>query len=283
MTVENYERQLAITSENIQHLDRKLTKYSETDSNSVQLRREFKRLQDRIEHLEKQLVLLDQKITERINTDATDRGWEGKYRRVAAQIDALSREVQSLRETSPSAQLVTSSALLTLSRLRGNLIQGKGCLTELEIMRNFIKEMPILIGHLDALSLYCAKGVPTEMELRQTFPAIARAVIRSNDIIDDVNWWTRVGSVLTNLVSVRPVGPQVLGQSPAALLARTEVFLSAGDLTGALTTIEQLDIMEGVAFQWMEGLAARILAVEEIDKITDVLMAATVEGAAGND
>ena len=66
------------------------------------------------------------------------------------------------------------------------------------------------------------------MELRQTFPAIARAVIRSNDIIDDVNWWSRVGSVLTNLVSVRPVGPQVLGQSPAALLARTEVFLSAG-------------------------------------------------------
>jgi len=236
-----------------------------------------------VEILDKQFARLDKILAETKNSYTGDRGWEGKYRRVATQIDALQHEVRALREVSPSNQFLLGGALLTLSRLRANLIQGKSCTTELEVMRSFIEERQDLIDSVDVLSLACEKGVPTEIELQQTFPVVARAIMRTNDMPSDGVWWERFSRILTDLVSIRPVGPHVPGQNPAALVARAEVFLASGDLSGALTTIKKLEVVDGVALEWTEGLAARILAIGQIDNIADVLVASTMKEVANSD
>jgi len=277
-----YESQSRTISERIEVFEGDLHEYSKLDLNLDNLTSEILEIQERLEHLDERLDDLAQKITDLKDRDMGNRGWETKYRRVASQVAALGRDVALLRDSGPSTQFAKGGALLMLAHLQVNLARGQPCLNELQVMRSFFNEPREIVEYFNDLSAPCEKGVRTKNELERNFSAVAREITSSIGLPDDATWWERVRSALASLVTVRPVGPQVLGREPAALLAQTEVALAAGNLSDALTSIRELGIVQGAGLDWIKDLEAHVLAMGAVDDITALLIREKMYGAAPN-
>ena len=55
---------------------------------------------------------------------------------------------------------------------------------------------------------------------------------------DDAGWWDRLMGRVSELVTVRPVGEDVEGDSPAARVARAEAHIASGDLASAVNELD---------------------------------------------
>ena len=90
--------------------------------------------------------------------------------------------------------------------------------------------------------------------------------------------WAR----LRSLVTVRPVGGDVTGDSPEAHLARAEARLGEGDLASAVTELEAL---EGPAAEaaapWLAGARARLAADQAIEALRERALARVLPNGSG--
>ena len=278
-----YEREERVISDRIQVLEGDLRKYSALNLKFDDLGRKILGIQERVEQLGKQSDDLVQKITDLKDNHIGNRGWESKYRRVASQLEVLRRDVALLRDRGDGPRFAKGGALLTLAHLQVNLARGKPCLTELQVMRSFFSESLDIVKNFNELSVPCEKGITTRHELQRNFGVVAREIMSSSDLPDDATWLERVRSALTSLVTVRPVGPQVVGRDPAALLAQTEGFLASGNLSDALTSIRGLGIARGIGLDWTNDLEAHVLAMGAVDDITAFLIGTKMDGPAHNE
>ena len=278
-----YEREARIISDRIQVLEGDLRKYSTLNLNLDNLSKEILEIHERMEQLGKQSDDLAQKIIDFKDNHIGNRGWESKYRRIASQLEALRIDVALLRDRGDGTRFAKGGALLTLAHLQVNLARGKPCSTELQVMRSFFNEELDIVEYFNKLSVPCENGVPTKQELERNFPGVAREIMASSGLSDDAVWWEQVRSALTSLVTVRPVGPQVSGRDPAALLAQTEVSLAAGNLSDALTSIRELGVAQGVGLDWTNDLEAHLLAMGAVDDITALLIGTKMDGPVHNE
>jgi hypothetical protein len=82
--------------------------------------------------------------------------------------------------------------------------------------------------------------------------------------------WARLRSVVT----VRPVGGDVAGDSPEARLARAEARLDEGDLASAVGELEGLQgTAAEAAAPWLAGARARAAADEAIARLRERALA----------
>ena len=90
--------------------------------------------------------------------------------------------------------------------------------------------------------------------------------------------WAR----LRSLVTVRPVGGDVAGDSPEAHLARAEARLDEGDLAGA---VSELEALEGPAAEaaapWLAGARARVAADQAIEALRERALARVLPNGSG--
>ena len=85
-----------------------------------------------------------------------------------------------------------------------------------------------------------ATGLPSVTQLRETFPAAARAALESALRANMGESWTdRVSSFLRSQTGLRSLTPRQ-GDDPDAILSRAEAALATGDVAAALTELETL-------------------------------------------
>ena len=122
-----------------------------------------------------------------------------------------------------------------------------------------------LAAALDGLSPHAAAGVPTREALRDRFPQIARAVASAGAGDGEEGWLAGVRRRLSDVVTVRPVGGDTLGQGPGAIAARAEALVEAGDLAGALDELEALSgRAAAAAADWRRDAQARRAAEDAL-------------------
>lgn len=122
-----------------------------------------------------------------------------------------------------------------------------------------------LTAALDGLSSHAAVGVPTREALRDRFPQVARAIASAGAGDGEEGWLAGVRRRLSDVVTVRPVGGDTLGQGPGAIAARAEALVEAGDLAGALDELEALSGRSAAAAaDWRRDAQARRAAEDAL-------------------
>jgi hypothetical protein len=195
---------------------------------------------------------------------------------VADKLPALESAVAELRK-----QRETQGALvLGVGQLISALGQSRPFAVELATVRRLATDRPDLAKQLapllDPLAPQADKGIPTLAELKESFPATARAVLQAGSPAQG-SLGEQLLSRVERLVTVRPIGPDVEGGDPPARIARAEAKLAANDLAG---TVAELGGLEGEAGKaaagWLDAARARLAA----DQAAAGLQAAALAGPA---
>jgi hypothetical protein len=120
--------------------------------------------------------------------------------------------------------------------------------------------------------------VPTLSQLAAAFPAtdIARAgeAELATDVSDDP-WYKRLwhGTVhaLSEVFTLRPVGPDVEGEGTLARLARAEAKVGEGDLSGSVAELKGLTgLAAESAAEWLVLAEARLAIEQAAAQLADI-------------
>jgi hypothetical protein len=121
-----------------------------------------------------------------------------------------------------------------------------------------------------------ASGVPSIATLRQSFAPIANEIVHASRAPEGDNLLNRATDNLMRLVTVRPVGDDVRGETAEARVARAEAALDKGDLAAAVAELDQLEGRPAdAAADWLAQAKARLGANQAVAQLrtqaTDLL------------
>ena len=167
-----------------------------------------------------------------------------------------------------AAQTEKTAFVLAVGQLEAALDSGGPFASELRSVRRLAEADEDLARILDPLALRADRGVPTRAELNARFDETALSIAQASAGSGAESWIDRALARLRSLVTVRPVGKDVEGDSADARLARAEARLAEGDLAGAVTELEGLDgaAVEAAAV-WLADARARIAAEEAVTRL----------------
>jgi hypothetical protein len=128
---------------------------------------------------------------------------------------------------------------------------------------------------LRALARLARDGAPTRAGLAAEFETLTgRAAVAARDPGRNADFLARLRHALSSIVSIRQVG-STQGESPDAVLGRTQKLLNEGDIEGALVAVESLPPAAQIVLAPWRGAAERRV---EIDRHIAALRADALAG-----
>lgn len=195
---------------------------------------------------------------------------------VSTGLIALSSRVDRLETRETAAPLARSRQLSYALGLRelDRALQGSAPFSaELSALEELTGDDPAFA----ILRAHAADGIPSEATLRLQFLAAARAILNADKAGTDASWLNRLWVSLRSLFMLRPTG-DVPGDDTAAIVARAEARLAAGDLYAA---VQQLAALQGpaaaAAQDWLAPANARLAAQQAMAGLTAQLTRAIAE------
>jgi hypothetical protein len=188
----------------------------------------------------------------------------------------LPKRVQDLGSTieAASGQTQRTALILASGQLEAALDSGQPYSSQLGAIRRLAADDADLSALLAQLEEHADEGIPGMAELRIRFADTALAIAQAAQSDADGDWADRAWARLRSLVTVRPVGGDVAGESPEAHVARAEARLNEGDLASAVGELEGL---EGPAAEaaapWLAGARARLSADQAIERLRERALA----------
>ena len=216
-------------------------------------------------------------LTQRLDQLA---GLDAKLQALEPQVSALSDQVANMPRG--AEQQRAAALIVAIGELRSALASDKGFTAELSALEDMTRADDAMRARLkpllDELMPLGESGVPTLSQLAAGFPAteIARAgeAELAAEVSDDA-WYRRLwhGTVhaLSEVFTLRPVGPDVEGEGTLARLARAEAKLGEGDLSGAADEIRGLDgLAAETAAEWLNQAEARLAIEHAAAQLADI-------------
>ena len=248
------------------------------------------------EALKQQIADLTQRLDQLSALDAKVGELGPRLDELAPRVDALGQQVASIPKGAEQQRSV--ALIVAIGELRSALAGDKSFAAELSTLTDLTQNDEALRSRLkpivDGLTPMADAGVPTLSQLAAGFPSteIARAgeADLAGEVTDD-NWlkrfWRGLGHSISEVITVRPTGPDVEGDDTLARLARAEAKLGEGDLAGAVAEVRG---MKGLAAEtsadWLAQADARLAiegaAAQLADISTRELAPQTTGEGAGN-
>jgi hypothetical protein len=212
-------------------------------------------------------------LSNRIEENAAElRAMQGDLSRLVElpkRVDELSNTIQAA-----SGQAARTAFILAAGQLEAALDSGQPYASQLGAVRRLRMDDPELKTILDQLEEHADEGVPPMAELRVRFEDTALAVAQAAQSNVSGGWLDRAWARLRSLVTVRPIGGDVPGDSPEAHVARAEARLDEGDLASAVNEMQALDgAAAEAAAPWLSGAQARVAADTAIEKLRERALA----------
>ncbi len=211
--------------------------------------------------LDSRLSSLDRRVAEVGRRAAAGEALRADLDDFAARLDEVEQRLGALPRVGPDGRFALPeevAVVLAVAQLRDALRLAAPFERERAALARLAEDDNELSGVLDGLAPFAAEGIPTRERLRAGFPQVARAIAAAGAGEGEEGWLAGVRRRLSNLVTVRPVGGDAVGESPGAVAARAEALVEAGDLAGALA---ELDALSGpaaaAAADWRRGTEAR--------------------------
>jgi uroporphyrinogen-III synthase len=232
------------------------------------------------EALRQQIASLTERLDQMSGLDAKVGELAPRLEALAPRLDALDEQVAALPKSNEQQQAV--ALIVGVGELRSALASDKSFAAELSTLNDLAHNdealRPRLKPIVDRLAPLAEAGVPTLSQLAAAFPAteIARAgeAELAGEVTDD-NWlkrfWRGVGHSISEVITVRPTGPDVEGDDTLARLARAEAKLGEGDLAAAVAEVRALTgLAAETAAEWLAQAEARLAIEESAAQLADI-------------
>jgi hypothetical protein len=223
--------------------------------------------------LRDQVAMLNQRLEAMEALDAKVQELEPKLSALSDQVANLPKGVEQQR---------AAALIVTIGELRSALASDKSFTPELSALNDLTQTddavRPRLKPIVDELAPFADAGVPTLSQLAASFPAteIARAgeAEIATEVADDP-WYQRLwhGTVhaLSEVFTLRPVGPEVEGEGTLARLARAEAKVGEGDLSGAVAELKGLTgLAAEAAAEWIALAESRLTVEHAAAQLADI-------------
>ena len=232
------------------------------------------------EALKQQIADLTQKLDQVSALDAKLGELAPKVDALAPRIDALDQQVASLPKSGEQQRSV--ALIVAIGELRSALASDKSFAAELSTLNDLTQNDEALRSRLkpivDSLTPMADAGVPTLSQLAAGFPSTEIARAGEADLAGEAssdNWlkrfWRGLGHSISEVITVRPTGPDVEGDDTLARLARAEAKLGEGDLKGAVAEVRA---MQGLAAEtsreWLAQAEARLAIEDAAAQLADI-------------
>jgi uroporphyrinogen-III synthase len=232
------------------------------------------------EALKQQIASLTERLDQMSGLDAKVGELGPRLEALAPRLDALDQQVAALPKSNEQQHAV--AMIVAVGELRSALASDKSFAAELSTLNDLTQDdealRPRLKPIVDRLSPMAESGVPTLSQLAAAFPAteIARAgeAELAGEVTDD-NWlkrfWRGLGHSISEVITVRPTGPDVEGDDTLARLARAEAKLGEGDLAAAVAEVKALTgLAAETAAEWLAQAEARLAIEESAAQLADI-------------
>jgi uroporphyrinogen-III synthase len=232
------------------------------------------------EALKQQLASLTERLDQMSGLDAKVGELAPRLEALAPRLDALDQQVAALPKSNEQQHAV--ALIVAVGELRSALASDKSFAAELSTLNDLTHDdealRPRLKPIVDRLAPMADAGVPTLSQLAAAFPAteIARAgeAELAGEITDD-NWlkrfWRGLGHSISEVITVRPTGPDVEGDDTLARLARAEAKLGEGDLGAAVAEVKALaGLAAETAAEWLAQAEARLAIEQAAAQLADI-------------
>jgi uroporphyrinogen-III synthase len=232
------------------------------------------------EALKQQIASLTARLDQMSGLDAKVGELAPRLEALAPRLDALDQQVAALPKSNEQQHAV--ALIVAVGELRSALASDKSFAAELSTLNDLTHDdealRPRLKPIVDRLFPMADAGVPTLSQLAAAFPAteIARAgeAELAGEITDD-NWlkrfWRGLGHSISEVITVRPTGPDVEGDDTLARLARAEAKLGEGDLAAAVAEVRALTgLAQETAAEWLAQAEARLAIEEAAAQLADI-------------
>lgn len=182
-----------------------------------------------------------------------------------ARIEGVAQQAATSEEAAAATAKVTG-VLVAVSELQSALDNGGAFEATVAGLASVGVNVPSVLTNAAKV------GVPTLVNLQESFPSAARASlaasVKANAGDGAMN---KIGSFFRSQVGARSLAPRE-GNHPDAVLSRTEAALGSGDIAGAIELIAALP-NEGQAamVDWVDGANTRMQAVEAVRNLADSL------------
>jgi hypothetical protein len=209
-------------------------------------------------------------LTQKLNTD------EQQSQELATQLSALSERVSGAENKLDAALRNRSRAnalALTVGQLEAAIDEARPYQSQIQTLTAMTEDSAApgddaIEQALRALEPGAAAGVPSIAALRQSFQPVANEIVHAARAPDGDNLIDRATDNLMRLVTVRPVGDDVRGDTAEARVARAEAALDKGDLASAVAELEQLDGRPAeAAADWLSQAKLRLGADQAVAKL----------------
>jgi predicted nucleic acid-binding Zn-ribbon protein len=170
-------------------------------------------------------------------------------------LDHLKQQIASTDDRRTQAATLARA----VAQLDGAIDQGEPFADLLEGLRG--QGDPVVAQAVEDLQPAAASGVPSLAALRSSFDAVANPIVHAAQVPEGDGLLEKAAGNLMSLVTVRPVGADVEGDSAAARVARAEAALDGGDLAAAVAELEALDgAAAAAAAPWFAEARPRLAA-----------------------
>jgi phage shock protein A len=195
----------------------------------------------------------------------------GQVGALSTRVDALAEGLDQLQQRIASAEeRRTQGATLagTVAQLDAAIEQGQPFADLLDGLRD--QEDGAVRQAVEDLRPVAASGVPGLAALRSSFDAVANQIVHAARAPEGDGLLQQAAGNLMSLVTVRPVGADVEGDSTAARVARAEAALDDGDLAGAVSELEALDgPAAAAAAPWLAEARPRLAAEAALNMLQE--------------
>lgn len=205
--------------------------------------------------------------------------------RLAGEITALKAQIAGFeRERAVRARQRerAQSFLTAVENLRAAAAGAGPYAPALDLVAAAVGDDPRAVEALKPLHARAESGVPTRQMLAARFESVARDVMRA-EAAGQPGLWGNVGAQLAHLVVVRRTGARAPAGSVEAALWRADTALRAGDLAGAVASLDGIpEPAAAVAAPWLEDARARLAldrAIASLEARVVTIFATTGEAA----
>ncbi|PKU24781.1 COG4223 family protein [Telmatospirillum siberiense] len=187
---------------------------------------------------------------------------EGTILRLAERAELAEKAVRDIATQRASAQAV----LLTVGLLRDAVNRGDPFTFELQATRKVLADQADT-PPLEALAPLADKGIARKETLRNTWPEVEKAILRSAVLAPDGNFWERALYKVTTLVNIRKIDGQ--GTGTQAIVARAETRIGESDLAKAVEELSHLDgAPADAASAWLKAAKDRVAADRALSELS---------------
>jgi len=232
------------------------------------------------EALKQQIASLTERLDQMSGLDAKVGELAPRIDALTPRLDALDQQVASLPKGNEQQRAV--ALIVAVGELRSALASDKSFSAELSTLTDLTQNdetlRPRLKPIIDRLTPMAEAGVPTLSQLAAGFPATEIARAGEADLaaeVTDDNWfkrfWRGLGHSISEVITVRPTGPDVEGDDTLARLARAEAKLGEGDLAGAVAEVRSMKgLAAEMAAEWLAQAEARLAIEEGAAQLADI-------------